>query len=191
MSTPPHIWVFNEADRQEYAGRYWRFPTRLVTERLVAELWREEGTRRGGGAVTSLLSVLALHTWPGQSGAETGWTGPTYVSRRRLATLAGINKDSVMAACQRLSALNLMTLERRPRERHEGGYKVYYRLSTKLYPQADEPYAVVPGNLIYGGTWALLPSAAIRHVYLTIAGLDLIGDEEAYLKRIAEDLDGD
>ena len=84
-----------------------------------------------------------------------------------------------------------MTLERRSRERHEGGYKVYYRLSTRLYPQADEPYAVVPGNLIYGGAWALLPNPAWRHLYLVIAGLDPIGDEEAYLDRIAEDLDGD
>jgi hypothetical protein len=67
---------------------------------------------------------------------------------------------------------------------------VYYRLSTRLYPQADEPYAVVPGNVIYGGTWALLPSAACRHLYLTIAGLDPIGDEEAYLDAIEEALDG-
>ena len=84
-----------------------------------------------------------------------------------------------------------MTLERRSRARHEGGYKLYYRLSTRLYPQADEPYAVVPSNLIYGGAWALLPNPALRHLYLVIAGLDPIGDEEAYLDRIAEDLDGD
>ena len=135
--------------------------------------------------------MLALHKWPDQSTAKTEWTGLTYVSRRRLATLAGISKDSAIAACQRLRALNLMTLERRPRERHEGGYKLYYRLSTRLYPQEDEPYAVVPGNLVYGGTWAMLPNAAFRHLYLTIAGLDPIGDEEAYLARIAEDIDHD
>ena len=35
------------------------------------------------------------------------------------------------------------------------------------------------------------PSPAWRHLYLVIAGLDPIGDEEAYLDRIAEDLDGD
>jgi DNA-binding transcriptional ArsR family regulator len=135
--------------------------------------------------------VLALHTWPGQAGAEKEWTGPTYVSQRRLATLAGLSKDSVTAACRRLRELDLMTLERRLRERHEEGYKVYYRLSTTLYPRADEPYAVVPSNLAYGGTWALLPSPACRHLYLVIAGLDPIGDEEAYLARIAEDLDDD
>src|SRR5262245_48040519 len=115
ISMPPRIWTFNEADRQDYAGRYWRFPTWLVTEGHWAELWREAGTRRGGGAVTSLLLVLGLHTWPDQAGSEKEWTGPTYVSRRRLATLAGLNKDSVMAACRRLVERRLMTLERRPR----------------------------------------------------------------------------
>jgi hypothetical protein len=60
-----------------------------------------------------------------------------------------------------------------------------------LYPQGDEPYAVVPGNLFYGGAWALLLSAAFRHLYIVIACLDPIGDEGAYLARIAEDLGGD
>jgi hypothetical protein len=140
--------------------------------------------------VTSLLPVLALHTWPDQSGADAGWTAWSYLSRRRLAALAGLNKDSVKVACQRLVSLNLMKMERRPRERHDGGYKTYYRLATTLYPQGDESYAVMPGNLFYGGSWAMLPSAASRHLYLVIAGLDPIGDEQAYLQCIAEDLDG-
>jgi hypothetical protein len=168
-----------------------RFPRRLVTNGLLAKLWREAGTRRGGGVVTSLLPVLALDTWPGQEGAEKEWTGPTHVPNQRLATLAGLSRDSVTAACRRLVERRLMTLKRRPRARHEGGYKLYYRLSTKLYPQAGEPYAAVPGNLIYGGVWSLLPSAACRHLYLVIAGLDPIGDEEAYLDAIEADLDGD
>jgi hypothetical protein len=109
MSIPPSVWVFNEADRQAYAERYWRFPTRLVTEGHLAELRREAGTRRGGGVVTSLLPVLGLHTWPGQAGAEEKWTGPTYVSRRRVAPLAGISKDSVTAACRQLVGRHLMT----------------------------------------------------------------------------------
>jgi hypothetical protein len=48
----------------------------------------------------------------------------------------------------------------------------------------------MPGNLIYGGTWSLLPSAAFRHLYLVVACLDPIGDEVAYLARIAEDTGG-
>lgn len=189
--TPPTIWTFNEVDRQAYMGRFWRCPTRLVTEGLWATLWRSPGTTRGGGIVTSLLPVLALHTWPQQNGAVTGWTGWTYLSQRRLATLAGINKDGVTPACRRLVALKHLELERRPRARHEGGYKTYYRLATALYPEAAEPYAAMPGNLFYGGTWALLPSAAVRHLYTVIAGLDPIGDETAYLQHIEADLDGD
>src|SRR5215510_10035112 len=102
MSISSSVWVFNEADRQTYADRFWRLPTRLVTEGLLAELWREAGTRRGGGIVTSLLPALALDTWPGQVGAEKEWTGPTHVPNQRLATLAGISRDSVTAACRRL-----------------------------------------------------------------------------------------
>jgi hypothetical protein len=71
-----------------------------------------------------------------------------------LATLAGLNKDSVAAACRRLVALNYLELERRARSRH-GGYKTFFRLATTLYPQADEPYAVMPGSLLYNGTWTL------------------------------------
>ena len=126
MPTPPHIWVFNEADRQAYAGRYWRCPTRLVTAGLWAKLWRPPGTTRGGGAVTSLLPVLALHAWPGQAGAEPGWTGWTYFSRRRLATLAGLNKDSVTAACQRLVALNLWRWSGGPVRGMRGAIKRFF-----------------------------------------------------------------
>ena len=47
---------------------------------------------------------------------------------------------------------------------------------------------MLPGNLFYGGTWALLPSAAVRHLYTVISGLDPIRDEEAYVERITWDL---
>jgi hypothetical protein len=97
----------------------------------------------------------------------------------------------VAAAWRRLLTLNCLEQERRPRARHEGGYKLYYRLAAGLYPQADEAYAMVPGSLFYGGTWALLPSPAYRHLYVVVACLDPIGDEGAYLARIAEDLQGD
>jgi hypothetical protein len=80
-----------------------------------------QGPGAGGGTVTSVLPVLALHTWPDQSGAEPGWTGWTYLSRRRLAALAGLDKNSVTAASRQLVTSNLMQMARRPRERHEGG----------------------------------------------------------------------
>jgi hypothetical protein len=191
MAIPPRIWVFNEADQEAYAGWYWRCPTRLATGGLLAELWRAPRTRRGGGTVTSVLPVLALHAWPGQAGAEAGWTGWKYLSQRRVATLAGLNKDSVAMAYRRLVARKLMELDQRPRTKYEGGRKTYYRLAAALYPREGEPYAVLPGNLLYGGTWALLPTAAMRHLYLVISGLDPIRDEKAYLRRIAEDVGED
>jgi hypothetical protein len=122
MPTPPTNWFYNEADRHAYAGRFWGLPARLVTAGLLAKLWRSPGTTRGGEVVSSLLPILTLHTWPGQSGADAGWTGWSYLSRRRQATLAGLDKNSVTAACRRLVASNLMEIERRPRERHAGGY---------------------------------------------------------------------
>lgn len=191
MSTPPRVWMFNKADRQAYADRFWRLPTWVVTAGLLAKLWREPGTKRGGGTVTSVLPILALHVWPEQQGAAAGWTGWAHLSQRRLAALAGLNKDSVGTACRRLVALRLMETTPRPRAGHEGGYATYYRLATTLYPKADQPYAVFPGNLLYGGTWAMLPSPAYRQLYLVILGLDSVRDEQAYLERIGEDFDGD
>jgi hypothetical protein len=184
MSTPPSIWGFNEADRHAHAERYWRFPTRLVTAGVLAKIWRASGT------VTSVLAVLGLHAWTTQLGAEAGWTGWTYLSRRRLATLAGLNKSSVGLAFQRLVDWQGMELDRRPRSKYEGGHKTYYRLAATFYPQQDEPYAVFPGHLVYGGTWALLPTAAVRHLYLVLSALDPIRDEMGYLRRINADLGG-
>ena len=179
---PPEQWQFNDSDRQRHADRYWRCPTRLLHDGTWAHLWREEGTRRGGGAVSSVLPVLALHTWPGKR--EEGWT---YLSRRRIARIAGVNKDTATAAFRRLVDTGLMEVQRRPRARHDGGYKTFYRLAENLYPRGDEPYAALTGNLLYGGTWSMLPSPSCRHLYVVIARLDPISDENAYLTKIQED----
>jgi hypothetical protein len=184
MAMPPRIWTFNEADRQAYAERYWRFPTRLVTAGVLAKIWRASGT------VPSLLPLLGLHAWPTQLGAEAGWTGWTYLSRRRLATLAGLNKSSVGLAFQQLVEWQGMELDRRPRSKYEGGHKTYYRLSATFYPREGEPYAVFPGLLAYNGSWSLLPTAAVRHLYLVLSALDPIRDEMGYLRRVNADLGG-
>jgi hypothetical protein len=159
---------------------------RLVADGTWAKLWRTPGTIRGGGAVTSVLPVLALHTWPEKDGATAGWTGWTYLSWRRIARLAGMDKDTVTTAITRLRADRLLEIDKRPRAKYEGGYKTYYRLATALYPQGDERYAQIPGSLFYGGAWFMLPSPACRHLYVVIACLDPIADERAYLERIAE-----
>jgi hypothetical protein len=187
----PQDWQFNDADYQRYNGRYWRCPVRLVREGLLAKLWRVPGTVRGGGAATGLLPVLACHTWPEHDTGANDWTGWTYLSRRRMATLAGLNKDTATHAVQHLMQHGLMEIERRPRAKYEGGYKTYCRLATTLYPQAGEAYAMIPASLFYGGTWFMLPSPACRHLYVVLACLDPIGDEAAYLDRVATDVGDD
>jgi hypothetical protein len=187
----PQEWRFNDDDYQTYRGRYWRCPVRLVREGLWAKHWRRPGTTRGGGASTCLLPVLALHTWPEKDDATDGWTGWVYLSRRRMAMLAGLNKDTATDAIRQLMTAGLMDVERRPRAKYEGGYKTYYRLAVSLYPHDDELYATIPASLFYGGTWFILPSPACRHLYVVLACLDPIGDEAAYLDRIATDIGDD
>jgi hypothetical protein len=194
----PKQYLFSDEDREKYKDRFWRMPRRLVADGTWARLWREEGTKRGGGIVTSLLPVLALHTWLDKkdmdganagTDSEPGWTGWTYLSRRRIARLAGVDKDAATQAVRRLVGLGLLQIRRVPRAKYEGGYKTFYRLAAELYPrpEGEDPYAEIPGNLIYGGVWSLLPTAAARHMFSVLACLDQIGDETAYLAKIEED----
>jgi hypothetical protein len=118
---------------------------------------------------------------PEKEGAMAGWTGPSYVSQRRIARLAGVNKATVAAAIKQLVSRKLIHVERRPRPKYKGGYNTYYRLDVGLYPQGDEPYAQLPARLFYGGTWFMLPSLASRHLYVVIACLDPIRNEDGYL----------
>jgi hypothetical protein len=187
----PKRWLFNEDDRMKYKDRYWRCPVRLVKNETWAKLWRTPGTIRGGGAITSVLPVLALHTWPEKEGAIATWTGPTYLSQRRIARLAGVNKETVAAAIKQLVSYKLMDVKKRPRAKREGGYKIDYRLNIALYPKGDEPYAQLPAAFFYGGTWFMLPSAASRHMYVVIVCLDPIRNEDAYLDKLKEAGHGD
>ena len=59
-----------------------------------------------------------------------------------------------------------------------GAIKLFFDLAATLYPQGDKPYTAVRGNLFYGGTWTVLPSAAYRQLYIVIACLDRIGDDD-------------
>ena len=121
----PQDWRFNDEDYQRYRERFWRCPVRLVREGFWAKLWRMPDTIRGGGAATCLLPILACHTWPEHNTIANGWTSWTYLSRRRMATLAGLNKDTATNAIQHLMQHGLIELERRPRTKYEGGYKTY------------------------------------------------------------------
>lgn len=183
----PRDWHFNDADREKYRSRFWKCPTALVKDGLWASLWREEGTKRGGGSVSSVLPVLALHARLDAGDAIPNWTHWTYLSQRRIARLAGVDKDTVAGVFRRLQELGLADLKREPRGPGEGGQRIRYRLSSKLFAQEGEDWVRIPSSLFYGGAWAVLPTAAARHLFVTIACLDPVRDEEAFLKRIADD----
>lgn len=179
-------WDFNEVDWQRFQNRFWKVPKRLVNDGTLATLWRTPGSRRGGGAVSSILPVLAIHTWPTKKGSEPGWTAWASLSVRRIARLSGLNKDTVRPALDALAAAGFAQDETRPRGRHSGGTQLFYRLRATLYPTFSERYSEFSAALMYGATWAALPSSAARHLYLVLACLDPIGSEDGYLDAIAE-----
>lgn len=192
----PQEWQFNDEDRRRYDGKFWKAPRRLVEEGLLSSLWRREGTSRGGGGATSLLPVLAVHTWPGKKdmdGAPAAaddsgrWTGWTSLSSRRTAKLAGIARDTATSAFRQLESAGLLQRKRVPRDPSIGGFRSYFRLAASLYPSEREPYASVPASLFYSGSWAILPTSAARHLFLVISLLDQVGDEASYLAKIRAD----
>jgi hypothetical protein len=83
-----------------------------------------------------------------------------------------------------LQAARLLQIKR---EKHvlEGlrGRRTLYRLSTRVFPGPGETAVVtLAGRLFAGGTWALLPTPACRHLYVVIACLDPVRNEEAYFQ---------
>jgi hypothetical protein len=193
----PRDWLFNAADRETYGDSFWRCPTRLVTDGPWAELWRESATCRGGGAVSSLLPVLALHTWTdkrylGPAPTEEkvpGWTTYMHLSYRRIARLAGITPESVVGAFTRLEALHLLQRRRvPPPPRYGGPERQEYRLAETLYTSSeDDRWAKLPGNLFYGALWAMLPTPSARHLYVTLACLDPVLDEASMAAKLQAD----
>lgn len=203
FATPPQQWQFDEAHRKRHEKRFWRCPSRLVTSGEWAKVWREEGTRRGGGVLSSVLPLLALHTWPGKlylgegpklSAPSPAWATWHYLSHRRIARLAGVNTETVGKVFDRLEELTWLERRKLPPKKYVGGPARYeYRLSTALYSSANsenrtlEPYAGIGATLFYGGIWSLLPTAAARHLYVTIACLDPVRNEVALAERLDED----
>ena len=206
---PPQQWLFTEEDREKYSKRFWRCPTRLVAGGQWAALWREDGTRRGGGVVPSVLPVLALHTWPGKQYLGEGpaadapasardratWATWHYLSHRRVARLAGVNTETVGKVLDRLETAGLLQRRKLPPPKYVGGPARYeYRLTAALYAagtglgaRALERYAGVNATLFYGGVWHLLPTAAARHLYVTIACLDPVLNEPAMLDYLEDE----
>jgi hypothetical protein len=182
----PLQWVFNDEDRKRYKDRFWRFPKRLVVTGIWRELWRDPETKRGGGAATSVLPILALHVVHYNTGVEK-WSPWFYLSTRRIAKLAGINKDTVRIATRRLAQLDLLRTKRIHRDKYLGGYKLAMSLSSQCFPEEHEHFIKIYGSLFYAGAWAILPRTSCRHLYMILAALDPIGDEDAYFEKIALD----
>lgn len=181
-SRPPKEYWFNQAHQQGFADQFWLCPVRLVTDGTWARLWRTEGTKRGGGVASSILPVLAVHVFPGRGEDTKTWTEWCYLSRRRIARLAGLDKSTVREGLRALEAAGLLQLryDLHP-EPERKGFRTKFRLSTRIYPQAGEEKVTLRATLIYGGTWSLLPTSGCRHLYVVVACLDPVRDPDVYL----------
>lgn len=195
----PTVWRFNEADRTRYASRSWHMPTRLVVRNWLGAVWAhtpddaDRGHVAGAHAASSVLPILALHNWPDAEHTKrhgfppgAAYTGWAKISARRLATLAGIDKGTALAALAHLEARGDIQT-RRWRDLSTGGPpRLFYALSRALFPAEGETWVPLPGTLFYGGLWAGLPYASCRHLYLVIAGLDAVRDEQAFGEAVGE-----
>lgn len=181
----PKTYPFTHDDQTAFIKRFWRCPVRLVTDGTWAKLWRRKGTKRGGGAATSILPILALHSYPEKEVEQDGWTEWKELPMRYIAPRAGLNKDTIRGALRDLRAARLLQLRRVLHDKERGlrGRRVLYRLSTTVFPRKGETeVAVLPGLLFAGGSWALLPTPACRHLYVVVACLDPIRNEDLYFE---------
>ena len=189
----PKAFVFTEKLRAKWQERFWRCPVRLAED--LPGYWMLNGGARGSGSVTAVLPILCLHAWPSP---QSEWTKWAYLSRRRIASLSGLCKDTVGRVLTLLQGEELLDLKRIAHPTQCGAYRTEYRLATAaFYPvdnvggKANEPFVTIYGNLLYGGLWRLLPTPAARHLYLTIACLAPIRNPAAFRKALsksAEDL---
>jgi hypothetical protein len=161
----PREYEFNEADRAAFRTRFWRCPVRLVEDGTWAALWTAGGRRkRGGGAAGALLPVLTLHAWPEQDGAVPGWTGTASLPYRRLARLAGLDKDTVTTALEDLAALELVRMEVERIAQGDVRRRALVRVAVRAFAADGERHVRFPGGFVYGGGWSRLPGAAERHL---------------------------
>lgn len=202
----PKRYKFSDGDLGKFENRTWQCPDRLVdppdtdAPGLWAVLWRENGTQRGGGSVTSLLPVLAVHTFPGmtsdalaylcnqarvpipvESRPAEGWTPWACYGHRQLAALSGLDKNTVGRAIDRLVRAGLAQTTNAPIQPGEARPRQCYRLSTTLYRIPGESFTEFGGRLFYGGQWAVLPTNSARHLYVVLACVDPIKNEDAWI----------
>lgn len=171
MDGPRSPYRFTARDLRKHAARYWKCPARLIESGQWAALWKGQSSR-GSGAATSVLPVLALHTFPNPHQPEAKWTPRFRLTYRRLSALAGVNKSTIRPVFDRLVGLHYARLATRriphPNPEEESTRtQVSFRLSHDCYPAEGEAYTVLRASLFYSGLWASLPAAA-RNVWLVL-----------------------
>jgi hypothetical protein len=185
LRSKPGEYLFSETDRDKWTKRDYRFPCRLVTNGDWATMWRPRG-KRGGGAIASVLPVLALSSYPDAPTRERpdlpppddAFTPWAYLSCRRIGTLAGVNYDTARRAMHDLAFLGWAELRNISGQHGRGGHEVWYRLSRQFFAGNGEQWRSMSGHLIYSGSWAVLPTSAARHVYMMLMALDPVHNED-------------
>lgn len=173
-------YTVTRADRERYASRYWRLPTRLVRDGDLAGLWQL------GEAVPSVLAVLAVHAHP-EPGAE--WSHPIDLEHERIARLSRAHRVTVVSAIAALCDAGYLRQEIRahPTERQWTLRRFY--LAASLYARDGEPYVSVDGSFIYD-KWRWMPSHAVRHLHLVRAALSPVRNVAAYTAAVPGDTEG-
>lgn len=204
---------FSDADLSQFDSYKWACPTRLVHSGLWASLWRANPrANRGGGTTTAVLPLLALLTWPGKRvdeldqhrkkfrmrkmkpvPADNGqpWTPWACVPCRESAAICGVSKNGPGKALRHLEAVGLAQHHTEPRAPGEGGQLQFYRLHESLYAARQgerytEPFTFLSGRLFYGGVWPMLPDHSARQLYVTLACLQAVHDEQALVDVLEE-----
>lgn len=180
----PDEYQFNDTDRERYSERFCKLSRRLVLGGEWAKAWRPGNAQSGGGAVASILPVLMLQVWPG---AKTeirtplkvypGFTPWVSLSVRRIGKVAGVGRTTAWRSMRSLEQLGWAYVRTLGSADPQGGRRTWFCLSEKLWDSELGMYAPVHGHLIYSGTWAMLPTAAARHLYLALSALDPIHHE--------------
>lgn len=185
---PPVEYRFNERDLTRFQTRFYSISRERVESGFLADIRHGlAGVERPGASC--VLPILALNSWP-KPGEQ--WSPSTYLSTRTIAALAGLDKNTTLRAMARLEEVGLLRMGARERmPQHGGAYRRPYQLHADCFPAKGHRFFRLPGTLFYGGTFAMLPVSAARHLLLVVAALDPLYDEAELREHMAGDYDRD
>ena len=167
----PTEFRFSAAAFAAQRHRFWRLPERLVGSPLWPALWNAHP------ALTAILPAFAMRAYPREGSPFAPWVG---VPVHHVATLCGLDKKTVSRALAAAASVGVIEREKVRHPYHPAAHMYRYRLSAELFARRDEPFVKIPAALLFGGCWALIPSSAARHLYLTLAALDPVRDVAAF-----------